>query len=202
MKKTIILFAIPILMVQTCFARLGESPAECARRYGNPVERIRLPNDAGYEYRYERGNYEIAIRFVRTSKTIFQRYSAGYISFAKKDHSAFDRKTVETILNKNLPDQILYSRMSRDMFWEEVEDIEQENIDKEWVRRYRYSEFKEGKQVEETGYAEARANLSDDNVLVITSHFPLPRGYKTWEKRQEALEEMEQSADATRDDFF
>jgi len=199
--KKVILLLLATMFLQSAVARLGETPDECARRYGAPKERVSLPGKAGYEYRYERGNYEISIRFVRSNKTAFKGYEAGYISYNKKDHSAFDRKTVETILKRNLSDQVLYSRMSRDMFWEEVEDVEQEDIDKEWVRVYRSKDFKDGKRVEKTEYANARANLSDDHVLVITSHFPLPRGYKDWEERQEALAEQDDSR-KSRTDFF
>lgn len=193
--------AILLVFAQYAAARLGESPRECARRYGEPVGRVALADGSGYEYHYQRGNYEIAIRFVRTNKTIFQPIEAGYISYAKQDHSALDNKTVETLLDKNLPDQVLYTRMSRDMFWEEVDDIAQEDIEEEWVRRYRYHEFEDGRKVEKIGYAEARANLSEDHVLTITSSFPLPRGYKDHEEREEAEEERLGNS-RTVEDFF
>jgi hypothetical protein len=181
-------------------ARLGEPPAQCARRYGEPLETRKLPN-GGYEYCYERGEYEIVVRFVRSNKTAFQPIEAGYISYARKDGSSFDSKTIETLLENNLPDQILYTRMSRDMFWEEVKRPKQDHIDREWVRLYRDHEFESGRRVEKTEYAEARANLSDDNVLTISSHFPLPNGYKTRAERKEAEEER-QSDTGNAEKFF
>lgn len=201
MKRTGCLTLLLLLLASHAGARLGETPSQCARRYGDPLKKLRLSGRSGYEYQYERGNYQVAIRFVRSNKTAFHGYEAGYISYNKKDHSAFDRKTVETILKKNLADQVLYSRLSRDMFWEEVEDVEQEDIDKEWVRVYRDNVFEDGKRIEKTEYADARANLSDDHVLVISSRFPLPRGYSDWEERQEALAEQEQSSKSA-PDFF
>lgn len=201
MKRFYAIIFLWLVFALTVSARLGESPRECARRYGAPISRRSLKGRDGFECKYERGNFEITIRFVRSKKTVFNPYEAGYLCFQKTDHSEFDRKTVEKILKKNCSDQVLFAKLSRDMYWKEIEDVEQEDIDKEWMRVYRYNEFENGKKVEKEGYAKARANLSEDNVLVLTSHFPLPRGYDDWEERQE--EESKQEDDkSTVQDFF
>lgn len=201
MKKLLTICIVSAIFTLSAVARLGETPRQCGKRYGNPVSTNPLKGRSGYEARYERGNFEIIVRFVRSKKTTFQLYEAGYIQFNKKDHTEFDSKTVEKLLQKNCPDQILFAKMSRDMYWEEVKDIEQEDIDKEWIRVYKHHEFKRGKKVEKIGYAKARANLSEDNVLVITSHFPLPRGYDDWEERQEKKAVRESESRAVENSF-
>jgi len=199
----ILLFSITALVLTMCNteARLGETPRECAKRYGDPVSVKRFAGRSGYEYQYERGNFKITIRFVRSNRTAFQAYEAAYLSFHKEDHSEFDKTTVEKILQKNCPDQILYSKMSRDMYWEEVDDIKQEGIDKEWKRVYNAEEFSKGKKIEKTAFAGARANLSEDHVLVLTAGLPLPRGYDSWEERQEEQATRKKESKAVEDYF-
>ena len=201
MKIFLLTFTALSLTICSTEARLGEKTRQCAKRYGQPVSKKRLKDRPGYEYQYERGNFIINIRFTRSNRTAFHAYEATYLSFRKKDHSELDEKTVEKILQKNCPDQILYSKMSRDMFWEEVEDVKQEGIDKEWRRVYKYDEFAKGKKEEKTGYAGARANLSEDHVLVLTSEFPLPRGYDSWEERMEEQSIRKKESKAV-EDFF
>lgn len=188
--KYIPLLIFAFLFASVSFARLGETPAQCAQRYGEPVGRRSIPGGEGEEYLYERGNYRIIIRYVRSTKTEFQTVEAGYISIATRDESEFDSEAVEMLLLRNLADQVRIVRMSRDIFWHEIDRPSDRNVRREWERRYRRYEIEGGRRVEREEYAGARANLSRDNVLTITSHFPLPPGYRDREERRAALAEM------------
>ncbi len=183
MKFSLISILILVSIALPVSARLGETQQECEKRYGKPIATRQLKRRDGYENLYKRGNYEVRVKFVRSTRTAFQRYEAGYLSFRKIDESEFDDKTIKKLLKKNCRDQVLYAKLSRNIYWEEVKKPGQKNIDREWRRVYKYYDHEFGKNEEKTGFAKARANLSDDNVLVITSHFPLPRGYKNREER-------------------
>ena len=187
MKYTILLI-FAMLLTHPSAARLGETPAQCAQRYGEPLAQRESPEGHGTEYLYERGNYRVIIRYVPSTKTEFQTVEAGYISFATKDESEFDDETVEKILQRNLADQVLYAQLSRDIFWDELRRPADRNVLREWERKYRRDEFERGRRVERVESAGARANLSRDNVLTITSHFPLPPGYRNREERRKAMD--------------
>lgn len=87
--KTLTILTLLILLAAPAHARLGETEAECAARYGTPVKSSSLQPD---ERRWRKGNMEVTVAFVEGRAVV--------ITFMKRETRLSDVE-IETLLNAN-----------------------------------------------------------------------------------------------------